>query len=73
MRRVYGRCQANGLVRGTLSSIDLGLESGRFITVLKPDNSKGAALLGVVNNLSQCSDKSLVVGKVSAGGCGSES
>lgn len=70
---VHGRCGANSLMRATLGSIDLGLHSGRFITVLNPSNSNGAALLGVVNNLSQCSDNSLIVGKVSAGGCASHS
>lgn len=70
---VSGRCGANSFMRGTLSSIDLGLHSDRFITVLNPSNSNGAALLGVVNNLSQCSDNSLVVGKISAGQCGSHS
>lgn len=61
MGGLYGACNGNSAVMGTLSGISFSIRGKRFVTVINPSNSNGSALLRVLNNISIPASKGMVV------------
>ncbi len=68
MGSLCGDCRGKGV--GTLGKIGLAVGRKRFMSVVKPSNSKGSALLGVLNTLSVPSSKDVSITSRSLGGSG---
>lgn len=63
VRGLAGAFHAARMRALTLGGMDLRMESGRFMTVVKPSNYKGSALLGVVKLLSGPASKDCFLSK----------
>lgn len=67
LRGVGGACRGKTPLR-ILGNVGLSVRQNRFISVVKTSNSKGSALLGVLNVLSGCSSKRCCLGSMLVGG-----
>lgn len=68
---ICGECGANRVIVGTISNVSFGIRRNRFTVMINTSNTNGAAILGVLNKVSDYSRNRVVINKGSVDGFGS--
>lgn len=65
-----GACGVNRIRVGTISRVNFNVSGNRFIMVMNPDKTKGAAVLGVLNKVSATASNAVCISGMSVAGFG---